>query len=168
MLKIAAFAFSICAYGQTCAYTTGKIPQGTVTVFRNGAITRQGPDFTYSKRVITPVLWAAGDKFSATFSIQVPLALPDGTPYTTYRNWQENWDCPGTPPAAGPALLSLQQCTGAGVTLDGAGNIVSRWDCASMLWAKIKLPDGSILSMLGTPELETGGHAVLTTWTPIK
>jgi hypothetical protein len=119
MKNLLLILLSFSAYGQTCAYTTGKIPQGTVTVFRNGAITRQGPDFTYSKRVITPVTWSPADNFSTIFSIQIPLTLPDGTPYIAYRNWQENWDCPGTPPQPAPALASLEQCSGSGVSQQG-------------------------------------------------
>ncbi len=146
------------AYGQTCAYTTGKIPQGSIAVFRNGSIVRQGPDFTYAKQVITPIVFAAGDKFSALFSVQIPLTLPDGTTYTSYRNWVETWDCPGTV-APSPALQLLETCTGSGGTPPNA------WDCTGMMRATIKLSDGSVLVLTGV-NMATSGSQVI--WAPLK
>ncbi len=109
------FLMASAAYCQTCAYNTGKFPNGAVIVYRNGAITRQGPDFSFKVTAgvptITPINWAPGDNFSTVFSIQVPLKLPDGTAYTSFRAWQENWNCPGSAPPSNLRTISVQSGT---------------------------------------------------------
>jgi hypothetical protein len=157
MRTLLLMAMAGAAYGQ-CAYTTGKIPQGTVAVFRNGAILRQGPDFTVKGQLITPIASVAGDKFSAVFSIQILLKLPDGTAYTSYRNWIETWECPGTP-AASSTLQLLETCSGSGGTPPNA------WDCTGLMRATIKLPDGSTVIITGVSGEASGSQV---TWTPIK
>jgi hypothetical protein len=120
-----------CAYGQTCAYQTGKYPNGQVLVYRNGAILRQGPDFAYKVisgvPTITPVAWAPGDNFSTVFSIQIPLTTSAATgsiAYTSFRVWQENWTCPGSapPPVPDPGVKIIVESgtVSAGVELVGA------------------------------------------------
>ena len=150
------------AYGQ-CAYTTGKIPQGAVAVFRNGGILRQGPDFTYGKQVITPLVFSPGDKFSTMFSVQVTITPTGGTPYTTYRNWIESWDCPGSV-ASVPALQSLETCVGSGTSADPSGKVTT-WDCAGLMRATIKLSDGSTLVLTGVNGAASGSQTV---WMPVK
>ncbi len=164
MRKLLLFAATCCAYGQ-CTYTTGKIPQGTIAVFRNGSILRQGPDFTYSKQVITPLVFSPGDKFSALFSIQVTITPTGGAAYTTYRNWVESWDCPGPVAPPAPALQSLETCTGSGTNPPDINGKVTTWDCAGMMRATIKLSDGSTLVLTGVSGAASGSQIV---WNPVK
>jgi hypothetical protein len=125
MKALILIALAWCAHGQTCAYTTGKFPVGQITVYRNGAITRQGTDFTFKviagAPVITPINWAPGDQFSTVFSIQIPLTA--GTiSYTSFRIWQENWTCPGTAPPSNVKTISVDSGTiTAGVELVSTG-----------------------------------------------
>lgn len=144
-------AAALGAHGQTCAYHTGKFPVGQIIVYRNGAILRQGADFTYKVTAgvptITPLVWAPGDKFSTVFSINIPLTLPNGTAYASFRQWQENWDCLGIA-ATSPKLAGLDQCNGSGPSPADAST--ASWDPAAMysvgsqvafnsfLWASIQ------------------------------
>jgi hypothetical protein len=141
------------AYGQ-CVYTTGKIPQGTIAVFRNGEILRQGPDFTVKGRVITPISFAPADKFSALFSVQISLNLPDGTPYISYRNWIESWDCPGLPQTS-PSLQLLETCSGSGVSPPGSFPV---WDATATYPAGYYVNFGSVSSWLSLQASNLGNQ----------
>ena len=160
MLKVLLFVFAASAFGQTCAYQTGKFPNGSVVVFRQGSLLRQGTDFTYRVTAgvptITPINWTAGDKFSTLFSIKIPLNLPDNTAYTTFRIWQEDWNCPGTPPPPPASLAALEQCSGSGTPACA---------CAGMLRATVKKGDGTTLIITGVTGITPGAQTI---WTPVK
>lgn len=74
-------------------------------------------------------------------------------------------DAAGLPskPVGAAMATALQRCSGSG----GVAVAKTAWDCAGLLWAQIKLGDGSMISMMGVPMAAPAANPALT-WSEVK
>ncbi len=106
-------------------------------------------------------------QISGSYSVSLNFRTADGhllqelTAGTLY--WEACGYRVGPVVTSPPRLVKLAQCSGS--SLPG---VVPGWDCTGLMWAKVQLGDGSILSLLGVEEVKAGTPAILTNWAPVQ
>jgi hypothetical protein len=129
MRSLALFVFVGALQAQTCTHQTTYNPDGgSVLVYRNGLLLKEGIDYTYTRPVVSLKWWSATDQFTYVYdrmvSIQVPGVLPAAF-MNEYRLNREDAVCNGNsvpqPGVPVTRLTGLQILLGQGLLGTSAG-----------------------------------------------
>lgn len=171
---------------QTCTHQTTFNPDGgSVLVYRNGLLLKEGIDYTYTRPVVSLKWWAATDQFSYVYDRMVSIQVPGLTPavfMNEYRLNREDAICTGDnlpPPGVPVTQLTIGQiagviplvrmvCTGSGVIHNT--NPPLSWNCAGQEYYAFTLPDGSIVDYIAlpaTPEIRASVAMGPPMWTSV-